>query len=892
MDKRALQWEAYRACSDRYAAPPPWWWLVGWWTLLAAGTAVLFGALPRWKARRSRVVPLATVDRDGEIRRVLADLSATAGLTRPPRVVVDPAAASAGAVVFGRTGRATICLHGGLVAARTTDPRRFRAVLLHELAHIANRDVTVTYLTVALWRVYLAVALPPFLLWCGWMFRRAAGSLVWSAEAPIVSRGLLTTGLLAVLVYLARSEVLRSREVYADRAAVRWGADPTGWATPAPATTGGYPRRALRAFTELWHPHPRWDVRRAALTDPAVLFGLRALPLFLTGAAAAVTHTHASYALTQYALVTTWMQHAAAVVSAALVAGVVGIALWRAVVYAALTGQPPPSSLRSGLWLGLGLAVGGTLAGQGTVNEWLPARPWLLLLVVLAATAFTWWLTQSARLWVVAWRGRSLRPVALLNVSAAALGLSLWFFWWHTHGVAYTAGWMVDVAGFRDYLVAAWVGRELDHPPASAVDRAWVLAVLTGTATTGPPLGLLAVAGAWVVPLLAWLPRPGTGPAPWVRAAAPDRAPGPLGPPLPGLRRVLGAGLPGAGAGVLVAVAVLAWLHARARTGYSATSYTVAYLAGMTLVLLVAAAVAAVAARRAVPAHRLPAALVAAGAATLLAFAALVVLRALDGCVPALSVGTGDCALNLRVVPNLVAHVLVPALPLTALVAGLLAAPRPRAARALDRPGATAGGSRATADRPGTVAARVGVAVLAVTALGIATLVAVQRAPYAARMPEPAEAQRAARRWTGTVIDAPVSARSRAMQVDAWLDRGGDDLLDRFYRQRRDLFAAVTAGVDAGRSIDRLGDLRPRCVQLGEFADDAARYFRIPDPEADRLWESFVEIVRQASQGCVTALDTHQADLFNTSMRALATAQQTSHAIDDRIDALIALGGW
>ncbi|MFG1952646.1 M48 family metallopeptidase [Micromonospora sp. NPDC048830] len=232
MARRSLQWEAYAACSERYAPPPSGWWLVGWWALLAACTAALFWALPAWKARRGRVVvPLAAVDRDGEIGRTVAELSATAGLARPPRVVVDPAAASAGAVVFGRTGRATVCLHGGLVVARTTDPGWFRAALLHELAHIANRDVTITYLTVALWRVYAAVAVPPFLLWGAWRFSTASGARLWSADAPIVTRGLLVTGLLAVLVYLARSDVLRSREVYADLAAVRWGADPEGAST-------------------------------------------------------------------------------------------------------------------------------------------------------------------------------------------------------------------------------------------------------------------------------------------------------------------------------------------------------------------------------------------------------------------------------------------------------------------------------------------------------------------------------------------------------------------------------------------------------------------------------------------------------------------------------------
>ncbi|MFI7433986.1 M56 family metallopeptidase [Micromonospora haikouensis] len=877
MAKRALQWEAYQSCSERAAAPPSGWWLLGWWALLALGTVALFRALPAWKARRSRVVPLAAVDRDGEIGRTLTELSATAGLARPPRAVVDLAADSAGAVVFGRTGRPTVCLHGGLVAARTTDPGRFRAVLLHELAHIANRDVTVTYLTVALWRVYAAVAVPLFLLWCAWKVHTAYGSQAWSAEAPIVTRGLLVTGLLAVLVHLARSDVLRSREVYADLAAVRWGADPAaGWSTAAaPAPAGGRGRRARHAFVALWHLHPGWDVRRAALADPAVLFGVRALPLALTGAAAAIVHTHITYAITQYYLLTVWMQHAAALVPAALVAGVVGTALWRAAVYAALTGQPAPSSVRAGLWLGLGLAGGSAVAGQGTVNEWLPARPWVFALVVAAAMAFTWWLTQCAHLWVVAWRGRSLRGVALLNLAAAALALSLWFVWWQNFGAAYAAGWSFDAAALRDLQLTFYAGKELDHPPASPVDRAYVLLMTVGTAVTSPPLALLALAGLWVTPLLAWLPRPGADPPRWVRAAAPGDGPAP-GPPPPRLRRVLVAGLIGGAAGSLAAVTHTAWLHGRERP--SATTFLMTFVAGTIVALLIAAAGAGAAARVAVPAHRLPAALVAGAAATFLGSATVMALRVFDGCVPALALDSGPCPGGLAGPLRMFPLVLVPTLPITALVAGVAALPRPRAA---SRPG-----------RPRSMAlARSCALVLVAGGLAVAAVHAVQRMPYAGRLPAASETQRLARQGAYLVVDAPVSAQSRALQAQAWLDLGGDDLLDRFWRGRRDLFAAVTSGVQAGRSIDRLDDVRPLCAEISDFARAAARYFRFPEPETQALWDRFVALAWQGSQECQQALDADQAEQFNTAMRKLASAQDTGHAIDDRIEALIRQGG-
>ena len=45
-----------------------------------------------------------------------------------------------------------------------TDQPAFRAVLLHELAHLRNGDVDKTYLTLAIWRAFVAGALIPFAL--------------------------------------------------------------------------------------------------------------------------------------------------------------------------------------------------------------------------------------------------------------------------------------------------------------------------------------------------------------------------------------------------------------------------------------------------------------------------------------------------------------------------------------------------------------------------------------------------------------------------------------------------------------------------------------------------------------------------------------------------------
>lgn len=144
---------ALDACQDRFEHRLPWWSVLLELALFLTAVAVLYWVLPRWKGRRGKVVPLdGHVDPTGEVRRAVDELVAVAGLTRSPRIVIDPAAHTPSAVVFGRWRRYTVCLHGGLLARRSADPAGFRGVVLHELAHIRNRDVDITYGTVALWR--------------------------------------------------------------------------------------------------------------------------------------------------------------------------------------------------------------------------------------------------------------------------------------------------------------------------------------------------------------------------------------------------------------------------------------------------------------------------------------------------------------------------------------------------------------------------------------------------------------------------------------------------------------------------------------------------------------------------------------------------------------------
>jgi hypothetical protein len=65
------------------------------------------------------------------------------------------------ALAFGRVGKRYVLLSRGLIALHHTDPGAFRAIILHELAHLRNRDVDIAYLTlISSWIFSRMVAIP------------------------------------------------------------------------------------------------------------------------------------------------------------------------------------------------------------------------------------------------------------------------------------------------------------------------------------------------------------------------------------------------------------------------------------------------------------------------------------------------------------------------------------------------------------------------------------------------------------------------------------------------------------------------------------------------------------------------------------------------------------
>ena len=236
----------------------------GYFMLAGAGATVAVASLlyllvPLWKLRRGKLKSITEEDAPG-VPDELGRLARDAGLTRVPRFVWNPLRGTPTGVAFGRLGRHYVGLTGGLVRMFYSDLPSFRAIALHELAHLRNRDVDRTYFTVTLWYALFLVAIIPLLVT---IVGEGAGVVL-----PILWR----LAALTLLVYLIRNAVLRSRETYADLRA-----DTTGGHERIRAVLGASrePKRSwLRGLIRV---HPPTETRLAALDTTDGLFTARAI---------------------------------------------------------------------------------------------------------------------------------------------------------------------------------------------------------------------------------------------------------------------------------------------------------------------------------------------------------------------------------------------------------------------------------------------------------------------------------------------------------------------------------------------------------------------------------------------------------------------------------------
>jgi Zn-dependent protease with chaperone function len=465
------------------------WWLIGGITLVLAVAGGIYWLFPKWILRRNNLIPL-TVENEPEMTAYLASLCREVGLIKPPEFVI---ASSGDAFAFGRLGQYYVVLPAVLMKLFTTNRANFRATLLHELAHLANRDVNKTYFTIAIWRAFVTVALVPLIV-------IMANNLVFSGTHLSLENQSWRILTLGVLVYLTRNATLRAREVYADVRASKW----DGLSGPLARMLAAIPHsRGKGRIVIGTHPDP--GERFHTLHETHRLFRIGLWEAFGVGIAIgiALPIMQLILLLVAYLPGAGGIQNAtrletlgSALIFAPLAVGVVGLGAWRATFAARVREKFPTCVGRAGICLGLGITLGRFLSISNEFESiplsfatvFIYDLPWTILLLV-SLFFFLRWIAAGASAWLgIATTPRSLRLIYIVGLIIASMVL---------------AAWLAELFGFSN------ASKFIREGGLTGFDSTLVLLALPAQFFNAllRPETLLVLISLWAFPLAAWFWR-------------------------------------------------------------------------------------------------------------------------------------------------------------------------------------------------------------------------------------------------------------------------------------------------------------------------------------------------------------------------------------------------
>jgi Zn-dependent protease with chaperone function len=331
-----------------------WWGLLGVGVLIAVA-GVIFLVQPWWYRRRMHLSEL-TSDGAAELISHLEGVRQRAG-AGPVVWLLQPLNARLSAFAFGHPRRRFVAVSGGAAVAAVRKPTAFDAVVLHELAHVKNRDIDQTYLALAIWRAFVVAALLP-----------AVVMAIVTGDLAGWQRSLWRVAVLALIVYSLRNAVLRSREFDADARARELDRE-----TQLGPVLAGLPARTGRRAWHLGWTHPSGQARAAALVDPAPLYRCRFWDGLAVGLVAAIGASAVREIVTLMTTTYSVRLVVPAVIFGAFAGAALAIAMWRNQLLEAGTGLVKGWAAGSGL--GLGLAAGWIIALPHAFGPPLPLAP-------------------------------------------------------------------------------------------------------------------------------------------------------------------------------------------------------------------------------------------------------------------------------------------------------------------------------------------------------------------------------------------------------------------------------------------------------------------------------------------------------------------------------------
>jgi TPR repeat protein/Zn-dependent protease with chaperone function len=385
-------------------------WIVGTTFFLLGVTCVIHWSSPYRMLRRSSLVPFHSPDVES-VAAYVKNLCLEVGLSRIPNFVWNPLNPAKTGQAFGCFGRYYIALSGGLVTQFYTDRPTFRAVVLHELAHLKNEDIDKTYFTVAIWQAFVIAALVPF--------------AVSRFRAPILETVDLSWRVLALtaFAYLTRTSILRTREFYADVRASVW----EGQSGALKSVLAGMPQPRTDIWQLLFQVHPQSLERKRILEDTYPLFRMKFWDAVGAGIAAGIVSPYIGdllYYTTEFTVF--WLGSAVLI---PLAACAVGVQIWRGTFAEMMRAGALPHTWGAGLGLASGLFLGPTLSLRLTTNMSNQASVILWDAVLLVSVAsFMPWIAAGASSWLeVAVTLRSPRTIYRSGLIVSGLLLGIWY---------------------------------------------------------------------------------------------------------------------------------------------------------------------------------------------------------------------------------------------------------------------------------------------------------------------------------------------------------------------------------------------------------------------------------------------------------------------------------
>ncbi len=240
--------------------------------------------------RRSKNLRLITRAEDAQFFEAVQNLVCLSEVSPAPSIEMAAGSQSVDGQAFGRRNHYALRLGGRLRLLLRQNPASFRAIVLHELAHLANNDVWRAYFAQAIWTAVVILNVVPFVAFIGFNFSQGlseilAGGLTreeWglllTVNLPTVFILLFQFGATLAIVATIRGSLLRVREVYADWRVALWGAE----APLADLLRRNASVAKAGRWGRLWRLHPTTQERLAFLQSPDQLFRVTPeLPFFV-----------------------------------------------------------------------------------------------------------------------------------------------------------------------------------------------------------------------------------------------------------------------------------------------------------------------------------------------------------------------------------------------------------------------------------------------------------------------------------------------------------------------------------------------------------------------------------------------------------------------------------